>query len=270
MDKKIFRTNFSQSEIMEAITHFIKLKKKGNLNEIYNDIFDIRDNLSEDICWYCKRKKKITKSNYMYGYFCSNICDEIFYGNVLNLFNFVDKPKVEMIPIEFVLNKQDVYDIIEDVKETTFRLKDKFESEQDNLSVRGYFYYDKKDYFLQIELINNEFIVLFKKNIKIKLINNNPLCLNCNDKIENNNFFINLNNNQINFCSILCKGTCTKLLERYFTFEENINIYIPPLIFFKDTSTVINLIKLIKDINYVIGGIDKFDKNTIHIIIFSN
>lgn len=239
MNKNIFRTDFTTNEIKEAVFSYINIKKKSEFDEVYNS--QLNFNYNKDICWYCNRKiEKYIWDRKRYGFFCSIMCSEVFFGNIWTMFNYVDKVDINLVPINIIENKDDIFRLIDDTKDFS-----KF---------KGYFYENNNNYYFHLKAFK-DFNILYDKLIKIVLIYNNKRCLSCNSEIENNHNILKCDNLFISFCSVICKGSYLKLLERYIYIDEQINIYIPPIIFFEDSSEIINIIKNVSD-TYIYGGLD--------------
>lgn len=253
MGDNVFRTDFSTNEIREAMFNYVKVNKKGNFDEIYAS--NLKINNDDTSCWYCKSTviKNVRNKN-KYGFFCSVICDEIFYGNIWSIFNYVDNINVNMIPFNLIKNIEDMKYLIEKTK--------KFDS------VKGFFSYYKGDYTFFVNGYDNHKIV-FSEELKIILNTNNEKCMYCHKIVpEEDKKVLNIRDESLNFCSIICEGSYSKMIERYFPLKNHFNIFLVPLVFFKDidivTNTIINI-----DREHVYGGFNGITDNEIKISILT-
>lgn len=168
------------------------------------------------------------------------------------MFNYSNNINVNMIPISLVKNKLDLLEIIKETNGIS--------------NLKGFFYKSNDCYIFKIKGYKDGTLVYSKRN-KIYLNCDNKRCLYCSSEIQAL-YKIYIENMDFNFCSLVCKGSFSKIIERYFELDEQINIYLPPIIFFEDKLLVKNLINNTNK-DFIYGGFKDIINNKIHVIILT-
>ncbi|ASK51297.1 Late transcription factor (VLTF-2) [Eptesipox virus] len=80
-------------------------------------------NVDDTLCWFCNQKIKIScyrvetlKGGYI-GWFCSKICKDSFATSVKSQIALREEPKISLLPLVCYKNKDDVLNIINDLKD---------------------------------------------------------------------------------------------------------------------------------------------------------
>ncbi|AAC97694.1 ORF MSV187 putative late transcription factor VLTF-2 homolog (vaccinia A1L), similar to SW:P33814 [Melanoplus sanguinipes entomopoxvirus] len=256
-----YKTDFTKQEISEAALNLIK-----DLKSMFYEIHYIANQaiINDSIkCIYCNDECyngnvfNIKENSINIGYFCSNICRDIFYSIIQFIFN-IPPNKVNFIPFQLLNdNSKEDYNVIKKI----FK----------NIDYKNLILFSK---YNNEQIISNFKIILknnkiwhftYKFNFETKI----NKCLNCgSEEVDKDIILLTKYKTLQGFCSVICKDNICKQV--YYTLIPKYKYltYSVPTQLLKnvDVKTMINKLK---NKSNVYGGYTTYDSKNIKLEYFT-